>query len=78
MSDIAEIERLTADLKYYTDTYDKQKAANEYTITELEQAFHDYFRAKQKFLRIAKRYCEQHKVDEGQNGGLSLPKESTE
>jgi len=43
---------------------------DKYTIEELEQSFHNYFKAKQKFLRVAKRYCEQQKVDEGQNGGL--------
>lgn len=43
---------------------------DKYTINELEQAFHDYFKAKQKFLRVAKRYCEQNKVDEGQEGTL--------
>ena len=43
-----------------------------YTLEELERAFHTYFRAKTKFLRIAKRYCEQHKVDESQNGKLVL------
>lgn len=43
---------------------------DKYTIDDLEQAFHDYFKAKQQFLRVAKRYCEQNSVDESQNGGL--------
>ena len=44
---------------------------SEYTIEELELAFHDYFKAKNKFLRLAKRFCEQQKVDEGQNQVLA-------
>ena len=32
-----EIERLTAALKYYTDTYDKQKAANESLLAECSE-----------------------------------------
>ena len=47
--------------------------SEKYTIDELEKSFHEYFRAKLKFLRIAKRFCEQHKVDEGQEGGLVPP-----
>jgi hypothetical protein len=38
-----------------------------YTIDDLELSFHEYFKAKKRFLLTAKRYCEQNKVDEGQN-----------
>lgn len=43
---------------------------NQYTIEELEEYFHTYFKAKQQFLRVARSFCEQQKVDEGQNGVL--------
>ena len=51
---------------------------NKYTIEELEIAFHNYFKAKQHFLLIAKRYCEQQKVDEGQNMTFIEPADDNE
>jgi len=36
-----------------------EPADDRYTIEELEQAFNHYWRAKTRFLKVAKLFCEQ-------------------
>ena len=45
--------------------------SDRYTIEELEQAFENYYRAKKRFLAVAKRFCEQQ---ESKNEGQVISK----